>query len=135
MIIKWFDERAKRRERERERQHELELAQLSAVAKVGVAVVNRIFDSVKLPSLQQQSEGEHVCTKWNADDFCIDCGLLPCDGSPAPGLLCGVEFDGDDNSGAHVCDRPSRHEGPHTTCAGGARERVENFGVNCNGVF
>lgn len=28
---------------------------------------------------------DHVCVEWNKDNFCVGCGLLPCDGNPAPG--------------------------------------------------
>lgn len=30
---------------------------------------------------------EHLCTKWNSDGFCVECGLLPCDGNPHIGKL------------------------------------------------
>lgn len=29
-----------------------------------------------------ESTEEHVCVEWNADQFCVSCGLLPIDGNP-----------------------------------------------------
>lgn len=46
-------------------------------------------DEPVLGSERQSSgpEQEHVCIKWNNDGFCDGCGLLPCDGNPAPELI------------------------------------------------
>lgn len=33
-----------------------------------------------------ESEVVHQCRLWNADGFCLSCGLLPCDGNPDPAV-------------------------------------------------
>lgn len=45
----------------------------------------RLYSHTQMVSGGQKAQalsGEHVCIRWDADRFCIECGLLPEDGNP-----------------------------------------------------